>query len=213
MSRFLTLFFPFFLVGVCFSGEAVDFSRYRLGKNNRTLLEAIISELTAEFGVPVTTAYRKSLQATPHQIIIDEAQLDNYLREHQDSKEQEAIARFTLAHEYFHVLLKHPQARDSIRTPREIQIKGTYSQARKEMEKQVDYLAAKYLNKLSLPIRPVQELFLRHPEFHGGELYPSAQERAEIVLLGQNKGIEEKHFDNDVIQCVSLLEELRIKLP
>lgn len=132
-------FLLLFLITNLFASTPVDFSNYRFGFNNRLLFETILKDLTAEFGQPVTTAYGNSLQAKINQIVIDEAQMDKYLKETDDPKEREAIARFILAHEFFHVLLKHPHIRDSIRVPREIEIRGTFAEARKQMERQVDY--------------------------------------------------------------------------
>jgi len=207
----LKILFVLFLWTKGASAQPVDFSQYTPGKNNRALYERIISELATEFEVPVRTAYRKGLQATPHQIIIDEVQLDAYIREVESIKDKEAVARFILAHEYFHIFLKHPQALDSVRVPKEIQIKGSYGDTRKAMERQVDYLAAKHITQLGLPIEPIRQMFLRHPEFHGGNEYPSARERAEIVSSVSKKDFAETYFDNEVIQCTALLGRLRLK--
>lgn len=196
-----------------FAYSPIDFSQYRIGFNNRALFETILRDLTTEFGQPVTTAYGNSLQAKKNQIVIDESQIDTYLKETHNPKEREAIARFILAHEYFHVLLKHTHIRDSVRVPREIEIKGTFSEARKQMERQVDYLAAKHLHRLGLPTEAVQKMFLNHPELHGGTEYPTAKERARIVDLAKDPGIDERYFDHEVLKCVSLLSELRTKLP
>lgn len=201
------------IVQFVFATTPLDFSDYRPGANHRPLFEAIVRDLIAEFEHPVTTAYGKHLQAKADRIVIDESQMDNFLLETTDPKEREALARFILAHEYFHVALKHPYTGDSMRGPREIEIKGPYAEARKKMEIQVDHLAAKYLYKLGLPTEPIQRLFTSHPEHHGGEYYPSAIERAEVVLRARSPGIEQAHFDNHVIKCTFLLSKLARQLP
>ncbi|MFM8270076.1 MAG: hypothetical protein ACKN9V_07795, partial [Pseudomonadota bacterium] len=206
-------FILFSLVQFLLATTPLDFSNYRPGTNHRPLFEAIVRDLIAEFEHPVATAYRKNMEATVDRIVIDEALMDMYLMETADPKEREAIARFVLAHEYFHVALKHPHTRDSVRTPREIEIRGAFADARKQMETQVDHLAAKYLYKLKLPTEPIQRMFTSHPEFHGGEYYPTAAERAETVLKARTPGIEQSHFDNQVIKCIFLLSRLAQKLP
>lgn len=211
--KFSHLFFFLLLCSkALFSETTVDFSSYRVGGNNRSLFEGIIRDLNAEFGDSVTTAYGNYTQAKTHQIVIDEAQMDKFLKETEAPTEREAIARFILAHEYFHVILKHPYAQDEIRTPDEIEITGTYSEARKKMEQQVDHLAAKYLYKLGLPTEPIHRMFSIHPELHGGGYYPTAGERSEIVLQARNSGIDQSHFDNKAIRCTFLLGKLAQKL-
>lgn len=215
VSLFMSLFLAFVLSALqlpfALSQTPIDFSQYHFGYNNRPIFEAVIRDLVSEFGLPVSTAYRKGLQAKIDQIVIDEAQIDKYLKDTNTPTEREAIVRFILAHEYFHVLLKHTHIRDSLRVPKEIQIKGSFSQARKQMERQVDYLAAKYLYKLGLQTEPIQDMFLKHPELEGGEEYPSAKERAEIVLLAKKQGMDERQFNHEAIHCTFLLSTLSSK--
>ncbi|NBX76912.1 MAG: hypothetical protein EBQ92_10195 [Proteobacteria bacterium] len=193
--------FALFLLQKGFSATPLDFSEYRFGQNNRRFFETIIKDLMIEYGQPVTTSYGKDFQAKIDRIVVDEDKMEKYLKETQNPKEQEAIARFILAHEYFHVALKHVQTSDRVRSVDGVEILGTFSEARKQMEQQVDHLAAKYLHQLGLPTEPVQRLFLSHPEFHGGDSYPSAQERVDSVLRGARPGIEESYFDNQFIKC------------
>lgn len=193
-------------------GETIDFSKYRIGFNNRTLLGAVIGELVAEYGVSVQTAFKDRLMAQDDVITIDEVTLDNYLKETADPKEREAIARFILTHEYFHVYLKHSSIRNELRTPQEIEITGPFSEARKQMEQQADHLAAKHLHKLGLPLEPIRQLFLRHPELHGGDNYPTAEERARAVMLAREAEIHHSYFDNAAVRCVTLLGELGSRL-
>jgi len=208
------VFLSFFLFGlIALSQSPTDFSTYRLGGNNRNLFEAILKDLQSEFGHPVTSAYGEGLQAKVDRIVIDEAQMDAYLKETKDPTEREALARFMIAHEYFHVLLKHPQTDERGRAPKEIEIRGSFSEARRQMENQVDYLASKYLKKLKLPIEPIRSMFLSHPEFHGGDYYPKAEERAEIVASAQRDEFQEEIFDHKAIKCVFLLGSLASKLP
>ena len=196
-----------------FAVTALDFSSYRLGKNNRYLFEAIVKDLSLEFGREVTTAYGKGLQAIADRIVIDESQMDDFLKQTTDPKEREALARFIIAHEYFHVALKHTHTDQWGKKTPEIEIRGTFKEARKQMEKQVDYLAAKYLQTLKLPTTPVQTMFLEHPEFHGGEYYPTAEERVEVVVSAIEKGIDRAVFDHKAIKCTFLLGLLSTKLP
>jgi len=190
----------------------LDFSQYQIGFNNRPLLESIIRELVAEYGVPVRTAYGDRFMVREDLITIQESQLDQYMAETTDPKEREAIARFILTHEYFHIYLKHSWIRDEFRAPKEIEIPGSFSKARQQMEQQVDHLAARHVHKLRLPIEPLRQLFLRHPELHGGENYPSAEERAKAVALAVEPEIHESYFDNSAVRCVALLGELGKKL-
>jgi hypothetical protein len=202
VKRFLNRFFiSLFITPVVFSATAIDFAEYRTGQNNRRFFETIIKDLIAEYGHPVTNSYGKDFQAKIDRVVVDEAKMDKYLKETQDPKEREAIARFILAHEYFHIALKHVQTSDRVRSVGGVEILGTFSEARKQMEQQVDHLAAKYLHQLGLPTEPVQRLFLSHTEFHGGEGYPSPQERVEAVLRGGKPGIEESYFNNRFIKC------------
>lgn len=212
MNRFVLFLFCGLVLQTVSLASSIDFSNYRPGGNNRPLFEAIVKELATEFGHPVATAYGKDLQAKVDRIVIDEDQMDKYVGEVQEPREREAIARFILAHEYFHVILKHPQTSDWRRSPREIEIMGKYNEARKYMEQQVDHLAGKYIHKLGLSTEPIQKMFFKHPELHGGGEYPSAQERVEIVERSKNPGIEEEHFDNRIIRCTFLLARLAKKL-
>jgi len=206
---YLLLAFLFF--SNAYSATRADFSQYRVGFNNRGLFQILIDDLVREFEQKVNVAYGEGLQAKADKIVIDEDLMDKYLGEVESPKEREAIARFILAHEYFHVALKHTQTDAYGKTPREIQILGKYVDARKQMERQVDYLAAKYLYKLELPTQPVQQMLLKHPEFHGGEEYPTAQERAELITQAKENGIEKSHFDNTVMKCTFLLSSLITK--
>jgi len=190
----------------------IDFSEYRIGYNNRSLLSEIVRELVAEYGVPVRTGYGDRFMAKEDLITIHEETLDKYLKDITDSKEREAITRFILTHEYFHVYLKHSSIRDELRAPKEIEITGPFSKARQQMEQQVDHLAAKHLHKLGLPLEPIRQLFLRHPELHGGENYPTAEERARAVMLAIEPEIHQSYFDNSAVRCVALLGELGRKL-
>jgi hypothetical protein len=202
VKRSLNSFFVFlFISQTLYSATAIDFAEYRTGQNNRRFFETIIKDLIAEYGHPVTNSYGKDFQAKIDRVVVDEAKMDKYLKETQDPKEREAIARFILAHEYFHIALKHVQTSDRVRSVGGVEILGTFSEARKQMEQQVDHLAAKYLHQLGLPTEPVQRLFLSHTEFHGGEGYPSPQERVEAVLRGGKPGIEESYFNNRFIKC------------
>ena len=215
MKSLQTLFvLSVFFIHLVFGVTGVDFSTYRPGMNNRPLYQSIIKDLGEKFGTPVQTAYRKGFEAQIDRIVIDEDLMDKYLQEAAVPQEREAIARFILAHEYFHVLLKHPHTSERGESPKEIQIRGTFTEARREMEKQVDHLAAKYLHDLKLPTKPVERMFQTHPELvHGGDCYPSGEERAKIVSEASKPGIEMSYFDNKAIKCTFFLNKLAARFP
>jgi len=165
-----------------------------------------------DFGEMVSVSYGKGFEARGNQIVIDEEKMDQLLKETVHSSERESIARFIIAHEFFHIALKHTKTSHRVRGFEDLTIVGTFSEARKQMEQQVDHLAAKYLHKLGLSTAPIQRLFRSHPEMHGGEFYPTAEERVEAVLKAQANGIEPTYFDNPAIKCTQVLGKLAPKL-
>jgi hypothetical protein len=85
-----------------------------------------------------------------------------------------------------------------------------YEKYRKLIEFQVDYLAARYLRVLGLPLEPVCEVF-RNEMFKESKDYPSGAERESNVLSARNDEFRLDLFSNEVLDCLDFLESLVIK--
>ncbi len=200
-----------------------DFSRYRLGFNNRDLLGSIAKDLNTRFGVNIHYGYGASLEAfanDPRQIgygfraartdgfHIGEKVVDKLVEPFEAPIDRRAVATFAIAHEFFHSLLRHPDVDGAgIPMPKGWRIKK-YEKYRALMEIQVDYLAARYLRVLGLPLDPVMAMFQRPGEFPEGKDYPSGEIRAANVASAKEAEFRLDLFSNEIVDCLDFLESL-----
>lgn len=204
----------------------LDFTKYRAGFNNRNLLGPIADDLNKRFGTHINYGYTQEdleAYADPGRrggfgllaqggrgFKIGERVIDRLVAPFEYGIATRAIASFCIAHEFFHALLRHPEI-DSpgFRTPDGWRIKS-YDKYRPLFELQVDYLAARYLRLLGLPIEPVVEMF-RTQEFKEGKDYPSGLVRADNVKTALEEEFRTDLFSNDIVDCLDFLESLVIK--
>jgi len=204
----------------------LDFTKYRAGFNNRNLLGPIADDLNKRFGTHLNYGYTQEdleAYADPGKrgafglhaqggrgFKIGERAIDRLVAPFEYGIATRAIATFCVAHEFFHALLRHPEVdTPGFRMPSGWRIKS-YEKYRPLFELQVDYLAARYLRLLGLPIDPVVEMF-RTGDFPENKSYPSGTARAENVKTALEEEFRLDLFSNDVVDCLDFLESLVLK--
>jgi hypothetical protein len=205
---------------------APDFSGYVPGLNNRSLYGAIAADLDHAFGVRISYGYSQDETAAfsgsggpggqigfragqGRGYTIGERYLDQLLAlaPAADPAAKAAIASFVIAHEFFHVLLRHPDlASHRGDRPHGFSVKD-YGKYRPFLELQADYLAARYLRKKGLPLEPVAKMFEAGP-FKASEDYPSGATRATGVRAANSDEFNVSMFQNEVLDCLTFLDEL-----
>ena len=185
---------------------AVDFTNYRPGKNNRSLIGAIMRDLEKSFGAKVNLAYGNRCETEENRLVrIGEQELDKNLAKAKchTPKDKKAVAAFVIAHEFFHAYLRHPEVAFGTR-PDGFDVKK--SGYRKIFELQVDYLAARYIQSRGLSLEPVHELFSQ--DFEASKNYPSGEERQSNILSAQEPEFRQDLFTNEIFDCLAFLDAL-----
>ncbi len=175
---FVSLFFA--VEAISSEEEALQrvFSEYRIGFNNRAVFRQALRHLELTFGRKVDVAFgnRNCVTESPSSgvptVFLDEAYFDvvfghvkwiesllfslneqGFVSTFSVSEHIEAVGRFIVAHEYFHVLLRHLDIfKGQIVSGVQTELKGDLlAQA---LEAQADWLAAVYVREdLGLPLR------------------------------------------------------------
>lgn len=200
-----------------------DFARYRVGFNNRDLLGAIVRDLNTRFGVNIHYGYSSALEAFGRDsrdsgtgfrgsrvdgFHIGEKVIDSLVEPFESAVDRRAVATFAVAHEFFHSLLRHPDVDAGPKSrPNGWRIKS-YDKYRALMEIQVDYLAARYLRLLGLPLEPVMEMFNKPGQFEGGKDYPDGATRALSMATAKEPEFRLDLFSNEIVDCLDFLETL-----
>ena len=192
--------------------SAVDFNRYVEGKNNRSLYGAIVRDLEKTFGVKVNHAYGKYNEAEPGVLRTGEKSLDELLSKFDSAEDKKAMATFVIAHEYFHVFLKHPDIALDGKSPKGFEILDR-SGYRPMFELQVDYLAARYLQSRGLSLAPVTDTFTTPGEFEASRDYPSGEHRAAVVESAAQEDFRKDLFTNGIVDCIAFLDWLASDTP
>lgn len=207
--------------------EPVDFSGFRHGMNNRSMYSKVVADLNERFGTKIRYGYSTELAAfapvSPGRgglgfaqdggFRIGERAIDQLVEPFlANSTDVAAIATFAVAHEFFHSLLKHPELIDmGSRTPSGYRVKWSekYHWA---LEFQVDYLAARYLRQLGLPLEPVLEMF-ENGDFPEKKTHPPGDMRAACVATAADDDFRGELFSNEVVDCLAFLDSIRIDKP
>jgi hypothetical protein len=201
--------------------DAPDFSTYRVGLNNRGLLSAIARDLDRMFATSIS--YGFASEATEafgtnrgggygfgprgHSYSIGEKKIDRLVEPEPTAIGRRAIASFVVAHEFFHVLLRHPDTFEAgVPQPKGLRVK-TYAGYRPLIELQADYLAARYLRAKGLPLEPVIAMFERQNE-PASKDYPSDQDRAKNVARASAPEFDLDLFQNDIVDALAFLDFL-----
>ncbi|MEQ8280191.1 MAG: hypothetical protein RKU31_41360 [Deltaproteobacteria bacterium] len=197
---------------------STDFAKYRVGFNNRALLSPIVADLNARFGTKISYRYAPVLEAfgPPHKsgvgfadstnMAIGEKAIDKLVEPFEAPRDRQAIATFAVAHEFFHALLKHAHLLDFGSSPKGYRI-AWGDKYRQMFELQVDYLAARYLKSLGLPLDAVITMF-ETGDFEPSEDYPSGEVRADNVRIAFDEAFRLELFDNDVVACLDFLDTI-----
>ena len=182
----------------------VDFSTYQKGMNNRALYGAIVRDLEKTFGVEVNDAYGKYCESMPGKLYIGEAQLDDLLAPLDSADDKKAAAAFVIAHEYFHVLLRHPQVVDGDR-PDGFSLKK-YSGYQKILEMQADYLAGRYIMARGLSLDAVEAMMAPDADEPERAEYPSGADRLANIASARQVEFRSDLFVNDLLDCLAFLD-------
>jgi hypothetical protein len=143
---------------------------------------------------------------------IGERMIDKLVAPFESPIDQRAVATFAIAHEFFHSLLRHPDMINyGVDRPRGYTIKS-HDKYQKLFEYQADYLAARYLRLLGLPLDAVVKMF-ETGDFEASKNYPSGVERAANVKSALEDGFRLELFSNDILDCLDFLESLVIQRP
>ncbi len=204
--------------------QPVDFSGFRHGMNNRSMYSKVVADLNDRFGTNIRYGYSTELAAfapvSPSRgglgfqrdggFRIGERAIDELVAPFlSSSTDVAAIATFAVAHEFFHSLLKHPELIDmGSPTPRGYSVKWSekYHWA---LEFQVDYLAARYLKLLGLPLEPVIQMF-ENGDFPEKKTHPPGGARGDCVATAADDEFRAELFSNEIVDCLAFLDSIRI---
>ncbi len=229
------------------------FQNYSVGHNNRRIFQAVMDDLAERNGVEVPLAYGSELTATSTTVYLNEVWFDERVRlmqaiEHANPffertesnrllhpRRTEATFRFILAHEYFHVVLKHEDTWTGKNVPGVVMKRGGRSQKlRALMELQADYLAALYLRELNLPLSSAKTALIfadtgpfstteellsphyipKYPDYDDQVAkfgYPHVDIRDLSIELARDHGFYYELFDNELIDSSGLFSNFTIK--
>lgn len=202
-----------------------DFSQYRIGFNNRGLLGPIVEDLNKRFSTQISYGYSSTLEAFANPSVsggfgfgaqgsrgfkIGEKAIDELVTPFPSPLDKRAIATFAVAHEFFHCLLRHPETLTrGFSTPAGWRVKNSEKQ-RRLYEFQADYLAARYLRLLGLPLEAVTQMF-RTGKFEEDKDYPNGEMRAANVQSAFEDEFRLDLFSNEIVDALDFLESLVIK--
>lgn len=202
-----------------------DFSQYRIGFNNRGLLGPIVEDLNKRFGTSISYGYSSTLEAFANPSVaggfgfgaqgsrgfkIGEKAIDELVTPFPSPLDKRAIATFAVAHEFFHCLLRHPETlTHGFSTPAGWRVKS-YEKQRRLYEFQSDYLAARYLRLLGLPLEAITQMF-RTGNFEENKDYPNGEMRAANVQSAFEDEFRLDLFSNDIVDALDFLESLVVK--
>lgn len=188
--------------------QEIDFSQYRPGFNNRELLRQVVAELVGRYKNPVIVAYGPHTVAKDGKIVLGEEFLDHAVKGVSDPQSRRAIITLIIAHEYFHALLDHaPQASKLFVSG--LVISPQAQTELKMMEKQADYLAARHLRTMNLPLRPVEEFILKNPDEFGGPTHPTAEEKVAVIRSAESEAFRTELFPKISPDCGMTLSDLQ----
>ena len=182
----------------------VSVESYVVGRNNRRIIQALVTELEQKHGIRANVAYGAEIEATIDKISINEKDLDKFWEFAKTPKDKEAFIRFIIAHEYFHVALGHPDLADGRKVAGVKDM--VFMEDRRNFERQVNHLATREVIAAGLPIDVIRDFF-KSDLYPVNDHYPPAEEQLKVVESALLPSVDESIF-NEGIDCRPLLRRL-----